>query len=355
MTFEEARGRFPALERIAYLNAGTFGPLAQATIDAARDQLSHDLGCARAGKAYFDHVMELRSELSRRLAELIGVDPENVALTASTTDGCNIVVGGLGLGPDDEIVTTTDEHFGLIGPLHASGARVVVVPPDPDAIVAAVTPRTRLIAVSHVIWTTGQTLPVHELRERTGLTMLVDGAQSVGAIPVVARGVDFYTVSGQKWLCGPDTTGALYVAEPDRLRIVRPGYFAQASHEPDGSFEPRPGAERFQPNWFPASSTAGLVAALAELPKWRYERAATQAEKLRTHLAGAVELVTPDAPATLVSFRPPEGQEAAAVVERLAGRDVVVRELPGRDLVRASVGWWTSDDDLDRLVAGVTA
>jgi len=355
MTFEEARARFPALQRIAYLNAGTFGPLAQTTVDAVREELSHDLASGRAGKAYFDHVMAFRAELSGRLAELIGVDPEHLALTGSTTDGCNIVVGGLGLGPDDDVVTTTDEHFGLIGPLHASGARVVVAPPDPDAVVAAVTPRTRLIAVSHVLWTTGQTLPVHELRRRTGLAILVDGAQSVGAVPVDARGLDFYTVSGQKWLCGPDTTGALYVAEPDRLRVARPGQFAQASHEPDGSFEPRPGAGRFQPNWSSAASMAGLVAALTDLPPWRYERAAAQAAQLRGRLSGVVEVVTPDVPATLVSFRPPPGQEAAAVVERLSAADVVVRELPGRNLVRASVGWWTSDADLDRLVAGVTA
>ena len=120
----------------------------------------------------------------------MSAEPEQVALTGSTTDGCNIVLAGLDLGPDDEVVTTTDEHFGLIGPAHASGARVVVVPPDADRIGEAVTARTRLVAVSQVLWTTGQLLPVRELRERTGLPILVDGAQSVGAVPVSAENAD---------------------------------------------------------------------------------------------------------------------------------------------------------------------
>jgi L-cysteine/cystine lyase len=354
MTFNEARGLFPVLERLAYLNAGTFGPLSRGTMEAIRAELSADLECGRSGKAYWQRAIEMRAALCRVLAVLVGVDAEQVALTSSTTDGCNIVLAGLDLQPGDEIVTTTDEHFGLLGPLHASGAQVVAVEPEPEAILAAVTPRTRLLAVSHVLWTTGQILPVHELRRSAGVPILVDGAQSVGAIPVDASGLDFYTVSGQKWLCGPDATGALVVTDPDRLRVARPSSFAQLRYDPDGAYEPRPGAERFQPNWIAVSSIAGLTTAVQELPEWRYERAAAQAERLRALLSGRIEVLVPDERATLVSFRPGGDEDAAGVVERLAHVNVIVRDLPGRELVRASVGWWTSDDDLDRLVAGIT-
>jgi L-cysteine/cystine lyase len=206
-----------------------------------------------------------------------------------------------------------------------------------------------------VLWTTGQVLPVHELRQRTGLPILVDGAQAAGAITVDVRGLDFYTVSGQKWPCGPDATGALFVSDPERLRVARPSFFAQVSHQPDGEFEPRTGADRFSPNWMPAATMAGLIAALSDLPDWRFDRAAAQAERLRGLLSAHVEVMTPAERATLVSFRPPEGEEASAVVERLAGVGVVVRDVPGRGLVRASIGWWTSDDDLDRLVSGVVS
>ncbi len=253
------------------------------------------------------------------------------------------------------MITTTDEHFGLIGPLHASGARVVVVRPDAASIAAAVTPRTRLVAVSHVLWTTGQVLPVRELRERTGIPILVDGAQSVGAIPVDAAGLDFLTISGQKWLCGPESTGGLIVADPERLRVARPSYFSQQGHEPDGAFEPWPGARRFDPNWVPIALVSGLLAALRLRPEWRFERGAAMAERCRELLVGAGEdVVSPNERATIVSWRP-RGEASAEVVTRMAAAGVIVRDIPKTGLVRASVGWWTSDDDLERLVAGLKA
>jgi L-cysteine/cystine lyase len=353
VTFEEARAQFPVLERIAYLQAGSAGPLARATVEAMHAEEERNLAAGRSGAGYIERVLDMRARLRQRLAELVSVEPEQVALTSSTTDGCNIVLAGLDLGPDDEVITTTDEHFGLLGPLHASGATVVVVPPDPNRIISAVTPRTRLLALSHVLWTTGQVLPVHELRERTRLPILVDGAQSVGAIAVDARGLDFLTISGQKWLCGPEATGALVVAEPERLRPARPSYFSQQRYEPDGTFDPWPGARRFDPMWVPAALMSGLLAAVDTAPPWGHERAISTAERCRELLrrAGA-DVVTPEARATLVSWRP-DGEATKALVERLGTADVVVRDLPGTGLVRASVGWWTSEGDLDRLAGAL--
>jgi len=349
--FEDARAQFPVLERIAYLNAGTFGPLSRSTVDALQAEIAQDFAEGRSGRPYFECTLGLRETARESLASLVGVEVDHVGLTSSTTDGCNIVVAGLDLQPGDEVVTTTEEHFGMLGPLHASGARIVVTTPDAEAIVAAVTPRTRLLALSQVLWTTGRVLPVRELRETTGVPVLVDGAQSVGAIPVSAAGLDFLTISGQKWLCGPDSTGGLVVADPERLRVSSPSYFAQTGYDLDGTFTSRPGAARFDPNWISTATLAGLLAAIAERPEWAFTHAATVADRCRDRLAEIVEVVTPVDRSTLVAFRP--DREPAEVVAELHEAGVHVREIPGSGLVRVSCGWWTSEGDLDRLVAAL--
>jgi L-cysteine/cystine lyase len=350
MTPEERRELFPVFEQFAYLNAGTFGPLASATLQAIHLKLKWDLAKGRAGREYFEETLALRADLRGLLGGLVDAEPEQVALTGSTTDGCNIVLAGLDLGPDDEIVTTTDEHFGLLGPVHASGARVVVVEPQPEAILAAVTPRTRLLALSQVLWTTGHVLPVRELREQSGVPVLVDGAQSVGAIPVSAAGFDFLTISGQKWLCGPDSTGALVVADPERLRVARPSYFAQRTYEETGEFEPAQGAARFDSGWISKAILSGFGIAVRLAPHWRFDRAAEMTARCRELLAPHVEVVPGEA--TLVAFR---SDDPGAMVSRLAEAGVVVREIPKTGLVRASCGWWTNEEDLDRLVAVVAS
>jgi L-cysteine/cystine lyase len=348
-SFGAVRAQFPVLDAVAYLNAGTFGPLARPVVDAVRAELGRDADSGRVGTAYFERLLGLRDEVRAAFARLLGTESSAIALTTSTTEGCNIVLGGLGLTAGDEVVTTSDEHFGLLGPLHASGARVVVVPPEPERIVSAVTPRTRLLALSHVLWTTGATLPVQELRERCSIPILVDGAQSVGAIPVDSRGLDFVTVSGQKWLCGPDTTGALLVADPERLEVRAPSNFSQASFEPDGTYVPRDGAMRFEASWWSAASLAGMLAAIDLRPPWWRDRAVAATRRCRTMLEPLVEVVTPQTESTLVAFRP--HGDAAETVARLAEAGVLVREIPGRGIVRVSCGWWTSDEDVARLVA----
>jgi L-cysteine/cystine lyase len=361
VSWPEARARFPVLGRLAYLNAGTFGPLSRATLDAESALRRWEAENGRGGKQYFDAMLERRERVRALIAAQISVPADHVALTDSTTGGVRIVVAGLALGAGDEVVTTDAEHFGVFGPLVASGAglRIARVRDAPagdvfELIRAQVTPRTRLIATSAVSWIDGKVFPWRELREATGVPVLIDGAQAAGAIAEDATAADYYTVSGQKWLCGPDATGALYVREPDELPPRLIAYPSAESYDiASGAWEPKAGAARFDQTFTPASSLAGLEAALVDLPAGRFERARELTELCRELLLEAGhDVVTEAGQATLISFRAPV--DATEAVASLYERGVVVRELPGTGLIRASVGWWNDESDLARLVEGLS-
>ena len=353
MNYDEARAQFPVFERYAYLNAGSNGPLARATVEAFTARAQRDLDEGRSGKAFYEEMLELRQTARAGFAAVLGVEPERMALVESTSRGCATVLSGLGLSGEDEVITTDQEHFGLTGPLFATGARVVIVEGDEDALLQAITPRTRLIATSHVLWTNGRRLDLQRVKEASGLPVLVDGAQSAGAIRVDVGELDFYTVSAQKWLCAPDPAGALYVRDPAAVRVKTPSMFSQDSYEVSGEFVPKDSSARFDGGWVGLPALHGIVAALGVHPEWRYDRAAEMAARCRELLEPHVEVVTPPGHSTLVSFRPPG--DPTELVTKLQEQGVIVRELPGRNLVRASCGWWTNEDDLQRLAAGIAS
>ncbi len=363
MNLEQIRAELPVLEHTAYLNAGTFGPLPTKAAEAQVLWSLRALAEGRSGHAFFEEVLDMRVRLREAVAALVGADPAGIALTTSTTEGCNTVVAGLRLKPGDVVVTTDSEHPGLIGALKAWGlelriAEVSKVPADEaiDVIERVVDADTKLIALSHVLWTTGQVIPVERLTG-SGIPVLVDGAQSAGAIPVDvgALGCAFYTVSGQKWLCGPDSTGALYVRPElcDGLEMTYPSYFSWADFS---DWSPQEDARRFESSWTPPGSLAALLASLdfaREVGEERFAHARAMAERCRELVAAHGELKTEPDQATLVSFLP--RVPAADLVKALAERSVVVRDLPQQGWLRASCGFWTSEDDLERLEAGIAA
>jgi L-cysteine/cystine lyase len=354
VTFDEARAQFPVLERYAYLNAGTLGPLATSVVDAMASEQRRALEEGRFNPSVFEPFLALRAEAREEFARLLGVDASRIALVSSTTDACNVVLNALSFDEGDEIVTTDVEHFGLVGPLIASGARVRVAvtrgrPATDafDALVAETSPRTKLIALSDVNWVNGHRLPWREVKEETGVPVLVDGAQSAGAIPVDVGAADYYTVSAQKWLCGPDLTGALYVAEPEQLRVATPSYLSQQEYDVmAGTFVPQEGAARFDTYFTPFAALQGMRAAFALRPEWGYERAAEVAASCRDRLAERFDVVTEPGHGTLVSF----AYDKPDAVKSLFERGIIVRDIPHTGLMRVSCGWWTSDEDVDRLL-----
>jgi L-cysteine/cystine lyase len=267
------------------------------------------------------------------------------------------VLLALDLRAGEEIVTSDEEHPGLLGPLSAQRERGVRVRIAPWADVAdAVGPATRLVACSHVSWRSGRYAPAG--LASLDVPVLLDGAQGAGAVPVdvAALGADAYAAAGQKWLCGPEGSGLLYVSPAlrERMHAPAPGYGNLADTAAGLDAVPWDDARAYDTPALPASSLAQARAALDVLAAAGWEAvcahaaelAATAADALREH---GRELLARDR-TTLVTWREPD---AAATVERLAAAGVVVRSLPGEDLLRASFGAWNNADDLDRLFSAL--
>jgi L-cysteine/cystine lyase len=361
MDLAAVREQFPVFERMAYLNTGSVGPMPRAAVAAVERELDLALERGRAGKAHVEHATVLGDRLRARVAGLVGADPWEVALTGATTDGVNAVLAGLDLQPGDEILTTDEEHPGLLAPLGLArerrGVRIRVAPFA--EIAAAVRPSTRLVAASHVSWITGRVVDAAAL-SALDAPLLLDGAQGLGAVPIDVRelGCDYYAASGQKWLCGPIGSGYLYVREEliDGLSPAWPGY--GSLDDPLRALELpfAAGAARFDGGFPATQQTAWALASLdvleeAGLPELQ-ERAAASAAGLAEALTERGAIVAQRDRSTLVSW---QADDPAAEAARLLDQGLLVRDLPGTPYVRASVGGWTSEDELERLVELATS
>jgi selenocysteine lyase/cysteine desulfurase len=354
------RAEFPVFGRLAYLNAGTDGPLPARAVAAARAELERQ---AQEGRhhSHVERRKELTGELRAAYATLLGCAPSEIALTTCTSDGLAQTIAGLRLGPGDEILTSDEEHPGLLGTLAAArelrGVSVREVPLE--QIVSAVDARsTRLVACSHVGWVSGRLAPA-ELSE-LDVTVLLDGAQGVGAIPcdVRALGCDAYAGAGQKWLCGPDGTGMLYVSPAlrERLEVCKRGYANLSDPNAGLAAELHEDGRRFDTLMLSAEALACALEAVRVLERRGWEevhgRARSLAGRLAELLSERGREVAPRGATTLVSFT---SEDPASERERLAEQGVIVRDIPGRPWLRASVGAWNDEDDLQRLLAALRA
>jgi L-cysteine/cystine lyase len=350
------RAEFPVFEQSHYFNAGTEGPVPRRAAEAVHQRVELETTQGRCGRPYMEEVTALADRLRKSYAGLLGCPSEDVALTGSTTDGVNTVLAGLDLRPGDEVLTSDEEHPGLLAPLGRARRRydvsIHVVPLA--RLIDAVSDQTRLIACSHVSYVSGA-MPDAQALAATGVPVLLDAAQALGAIPVDvgALGCAFYAASGQKWLCGPEGSGCLYV-RPDRLDelvIPWPGYGSLADPERPLELEPAQGAARLD-HGFPVPMRSAWALASLELFAevgwgWIHERAASLAAWLAERLTERGLEARARGPATLVSWK---ADDAEAEVQRLAAARFIVRSIPGFGLVRASVGAWSSEEELEGLV-----
>ncbi len=351
------RAQFPIFERRAYLNAGTCGPLPARAAQRARAAIEQATDEGRFG-AYFQALLDSRKRLRETYAQLLGAATDDVALTTSTSDGVVRVLTALDLAPGDEVLISDEEHPGITGPLSAARRQrdisVRVVPFD--ELATSVAPETQLVATSHVSWIRGALAP--DLSGLGDVPVLLDGAQGVGGVPVdvAALGCAFYAGSGQKWLCGPIGTGMLWIGPEwsDRVPAGGPSYFNLATPNAGLDAVAHAGAARHDSGLHTLELLDGALAALDVLSEagWDavHERAATLAQSLVDELGDRGIEVAPRDRTPLVAWH---DADPPATRERLAEAGVIVRDLPGTDLLRASVGAWNDESDLERLLAAL--
>ena len=373
------RELLPATAAGIYLNTGSAGPLPAETAAAMREQQELELSAGRGHPNSFEDAKERMAEARGSLAALLATDLDAVALTHSTSDGMNAAVASLPWAAGDRVVTTRHEHPGGLGPLIALRDRLGVVidfldvanGEDDDRTMAslatALERRPRAVVLSHVLWTTGAVLPIARIgaaARDAGAVTIVDAAQSVGAMSVHPDelGIDAMAMSAQKWLLGPEGMGGLWASAAAQERVpAAGGWFGFERFSMDGDAVWQPSARRFESTNYHRPSVTGFGRSLGWLAMsvglpWAFERAGRMARAAHERLSAVpgVQVVTPKhAMATLVSFRI-AGWSADAAYEELTARTfAIIRTVPGVDAIRISVGFWTTDEELDRFVAGV--
>ena len=374
------RAGLPALAAGIYLNTGTSGPLPAETAAAMQQQTDWELTVGRGSIDGFLAMLPRLEEARAAAAALVTADIDDAALTHGTTEGMNAAIHGVDWKSGDRAVTTRHEHPGGLGPLLVVRDRFGVELDlldigdggDHEAVVTAfdraIDERTRAVVLSHVLWSTGAVLPVRaiaDIAHARGALVIVDGAQAAGAIPVdvAALGADAYAFPGQKWLLGPEGTGALVVTREGRERIAptAAGYMIFEHVDPDGTAALWPNARRYETSNFHRPSSIGFARSIGWLSMyiglpWIHERGQRMARRAWDQLAAieGVELVTPrDAMATLVSFRV-QGWPAQAVADELGARVfAIVRIVALVDAVRLSVAAFTTEEELERVVSTV--
>lgn len=374
------REAMPATTGGIYLNAGTAGPVSRETVAAMREIEDWELRVGRADPDGYEAFAERLEECRGVLAAMLSAEPDAVGLTHGTTEAMNHAVFGLDWRPGDRIVTTDAEHPGLAGPIWSvgvrSGVEVDVVAASEvvdagrivDAVRASMRPRTRMIALSHVLWSTGAVLPIEaiaEVAERHGAWFVIDAAQSVGALALDAgrSGADVIGFSGQKWLSGPTGTGGIWASPRVRAQAIQSwaGFPSFAALGLPRAGELWPTGRRFELTDVHRPSIVGLARAVGWLQMyvglpWAFERAGRLAHQTAERLAAipGVTMLTPlDRMATLVTFRV-KGWSCEELRAALASQVfAITRTIDGLEAVRLSVGYYNSEVELDRVVASV--
>jgi L-cysteine/cystine lyase len=375
------RQEFPGLANKVYFNFGGQGTMPKAALEAIIDAHKY---IQRHGpfSLKVNSWIAKRNQLTREtIAQTFSTNPQTITLTENVTTGCNIPLWGIDWKPEDQILITDCEHPGVIAIVKEISRRfqveVITLPilatlnqGDPLTVIEShLTPKTRLLVLSHILWNTGQVLPLKDIVSLChnfpshSIPILVDGAQSVGILPLnfSELGADFYAFTGHKWLCGPFGVGGLYV-RPEIFEQIHPtfvGWRSVITDENDYPIGWKPNGQRFEVATSSYPQYEGLKGAIATLQQWgdpqiRYERichlSAYLWEKLNK-LNGVTCVKNTPPLSGLVSFQiTSQNNSHHNIVKSLEEQGFFLRTISHPNCIRACVHYFTLEGEIDQLI-----
>ncbi len=383
---QQQRQEFPGLTNKVYFNFGGQGTLPRAGLEAIIDAHNFLQQQGPFSLKVYDWITQKTELLRAAIARELGVERSTITLTENVTYGCNIALWGLDWQPGDRILMTDCEHHGIIATAQEIakrfGVEIDVCPilntlneGDPvEVIKQHLKPRTKLLVLSHLLWNTGQILPLKEIshlcHNYSGsdrpILVLADAAQSAGSLPLklAETEVDFYAFTGHKWFCGPAGVGGLYI-RPEIFELVSPTFIGWRSINIDEKGKPidfKSNGEKFEVATSSYPQYEGLRAAISVHNHWgnseqRYQQICKLSEYLWQGLSNiyAINCLKNSPPESgLVSFTVDSNMSHQTIVQKLEKQGFLLRTLRDPDCIRACVHYFTLPDEIEQLIKTIS-
>jgi L-cysteine/cystine lyase len=382
---DQHRQEFPGLANKGYFNFGGQGTMPRAALKAIIDTYKYIDREGTFSLRVNAHIQQRIGLLRKAIADELGVPPETITLTENVTAGCNIALWGIDWQADDHILITDCEHPGIIAIVQEIARRFRVEistcpilatlnEGEPAAVIAEyLRPNTKLAILSHLLWNTGQVLPLAEIvtlchhysHSDRPIRVLVDAAQSVGTLPLnlTELGVDFYAFTGHKWWCGPAGVGGLYI-RPEAFNDLQPTFVGWRSVNTDATGQIKSwkeNGERFEVATSAYPLYEGLGAAIATHQQWgtsaeRYQQICQLSECLWQSLSQIEEIhcLQKSPPASgLISFQMTGQLSPETLVQLLEKQGFLLRTIGHPRCVRACVHYFTLSREIEQLVEAI--
>ena len=380
---QKHRQQFPGLVNKTYFNFGGQGTMPDTALSAIIDTHKYIQKVGPFSSRANGWLTNKVNLLRKAIATELNTTPETITITENVTVGCNIALWGFDWQANDRILMSDCEHPGIIATVEEIarrfGVEVAICPimdtlndGDPVEIIHDnLTENTRLVVLSHLLWNTGQVLPLKEIAQachnypaQHTVRVMVDAAQSVGSLflNLPELEIDYYAFTGHKWLCGPAGVGGLYVSK-SAFHELNSTFIGWRGVEMDERGKPiawKQDGTKYEVATSAYPEYEGLRNAIALHQAWgtsqaRYQRICQLSNYLWTQLqkierVSCLKNTPPEA--GLVSFTV-AGIEHSNLVDALEKQGFLLRTIADPDCIRACVHYLTLTEECDRLVSAI--